>query len=95
MPVRMPPVLYRDILGQNGLVVVILEHIDYLLRMQGQRSPFGWAAHSISQVAEPVSQVKGDRRKLRGINKAVERTVLEILETGRSSLHEQLLAGGS
>ncbi len=95
MPMRMPPALYRDILGENDLVVVILEQIDYLLRMQGERSPFGWAAYSISQVAEPLSEMKGDLRKLKGVNETVERMVLEILETGKSSLHEQLLAGGS
>jgi DNA repair photolyase len=95
MPMRMPPALYRDILGENDLVVVILEQIDYLLRMRGERSPFGWAAYSISQVAEPLSDLKGDLRKLKGVNEAAERVVLEILGTGRSSLHEQLLAGSS
>jgi DNA polymerase/3'-5' exonuclease PolX len=91
----MPPALYRGILAENDLVVVILEHIDYLLRMQGERSPFGWAAYSISQVAEPLSEMKGDLRKLKGVNETAERMVLEILETGKSSLHEQMLAGGS
>ena len=94
MPIRMPPALYQDILGENDLVVVILEHIDYLLRMQGQRSPFGRAAYSISQVAEPLSELKGKLRELNGVGETAERIVLEILETGKSSYHEQLLAGG-
>ena len=94
MPIRMPPALYQDILAGNDLVVVILEHIDYLLRMQGERSPFGRAAYSISQVAEPLSELKGDLRKLEGVGERVERMVLEILETGKSSYHERLLAGG-
>lgn len=93
MPVRMPPALYQDILGGNDLVVVILEHIDYLLRVQGKRSPFGNAAYSISKVAEPLSEMKGELRKLKGVNEMVECVVLEILAAGRSSLHEQLLAG--
>jgi len=94
MPIRMPPALYQDILGENDLVVVILEHIDYLLRMQGERSPFGRAAYSISQVAEPLSELKGKLRELNGVGETAERIVLEILETGKSSYHQQLLAGG-
>lgn len=95
MPIRMPPALYQDILGENDLVVVILEHIDYLLRMEGERSPFGRAAYSISQVAEPLSELKGKLRELEGVGDKTERIVLEILETGKSSYHEQLLAGRS
>ena len=93
MPIRMPPALYQGILGENDLVVVILEHIDYLLRMEGQRSPFGRAAYSISQVAEPLSELKGKLREVKGVGEETERIVLEILETGKSSYHEQLLAG--
>ena len=93
MPIRMPPALYQGILGENDLVVVILEHIDYLLRMEGQRSPFGRAAYSISQVAEPLSELKGKLREVKGVGEETERIVLEILETGKSSYHEQLLTG--
>jgi DNA polymerase/3'-5' exonuclease PolX len=89
----MPPALYQGILGENDLVVVMLEHIDYLLRMEGQRSPFGRAAYSISQVAEPLSELKGKLREVKGVGEETERIVLEILETGKSSYHEQLLAG--
>jgi DNA repair photolyase len=91
MPIRMPPALYRDVLGGNDLVIVILEHIDYLLRIEGERSPFGQAAHSISQVAGPLSELKGDLRKLEGVGETAERVVLEVLETGKSSYHQQLL----
>ena len=95
MPIRMPPALYQGILGENDLVVVILEHIDYLFRMEGQRSPFGRAAYSISQVAEPLSELKGKLWEVKGVGEETERIVLEILETGKSSYHEQLLAGRS
>jgi DNA repair photolyase len=92
MPIRMPPALYQDILGENDLVVVILEHMDCLLKMQGERSPFGRAAYSISQVAGPLSELKGRLQELNGIGETTERVVLEILETGKSSYYEQLLA---
>jgi DNA repair photolyase len=95
MPLRMPPALYSDILGENDLVVVILEHIDYLLRLRGERSALGRAAYSISQAAEPLSSMKERLRDLPGVSEGTQRLVLEILETGRSSYHEQLLADAS
>jgi DNA repair photolyase len=90
---RIPLALYKDILRENDLVVVILEHIDYLLRLEGRTSPFGYAAYSISQLKEPLSTMKGELRKLKGIGKTTEGIILEILETGSSSYYEKLLTG--
>lgn len=45
MPTRMPPALYSDIVSENDLVIVILEHIDYLLKEEGKKSPYGFAAY--------------------------------------------------
>jgi DNA repair photolyase len=93
MPKRMPLALYRDILEQNDLVVVILEHIDYLLKLEGKPSSFGYAAYSISQLKEPLSTMKGELQKIKGVSKAVEPVILEILETGSSPYYEKLLLG--
>ncbi|MBM3156287.1 MAG: radical SAM protein [Chloroflexi bacterium] len=93
MPKRIPPSLYRDILEQNDLAVVMLEHIDYLLKLEGKPSSFGYAAYSISQLKEPLSSMKGDLRKIKGVNQAIEAVILEILETGGSSYYEKLLLG--
>jgi len=91
MPGRMPPVLYRDILEQDDLVVVMLEHIDYLLKLEGKPSSFGYAAYSLSQLKEPLSAVRGDLQKIRGVNRIIEHVILEILETGGSSYYDKLL----
>jgi DNA repair photolyase len=93
IPQRVPPALYRDILSENDLVVVILEHLDYLLKMEGEKSPFGYAAYSISQQSEPLSMMKGELHRIKGVGKTVEDIVLEILGTGSSSYYEQLLTG--
>jgi DNA repair photolyase len=93
MPKRMPPALYRDILERNDLVVVILEHIDYLLKLEGKPSSFGYAAYSISQLKEPLSTMKGELQRIKGVNRTMEPVILEILETGRSSYCEKLLMG--
>jgi DNA repair photolyase len=91
MPKRMPLALYRDILERNDLVVVILEHIDYLLKLEGKPSSFGYAAYSISQLKEPLSTMKGSLQKIKGVNRIIEPVILEILATGTSSYYEELL----
>lgn len=91
MPKRIPPVFFKDIIEENDRVVVILEHIDYLLKSRGEKPPYGYAAYSISQVKEPLSTIKGELLKLKGVGKVTERIVLEILETGDSSYYKKLL----
>jgi len=93
IPRRIPPRLYKDILSENDLVVVILEQIDYLLKLEGRKSPFGYAAYSISKIKEPLASMKGSLRKLGGVGRVTEDIILEILETGSSSYHTRLLVG--
>ncbi len=93
IPVRIPPELYRDILSENDLVIVMLEHIDYLLKLKGKNSPYGYAAYSISQLKQPLSTMRNELQKLKGVGAAAESIILEILETGGSSYHEKLLTG--
>lgn len=93
IPKRIPPAFYRDMLSENDLVIVILEHIDYFLKLEGKTSPYGYAAYSISQLKEPLSTMKGELRKLRGVGGTTEAIILEILETGSSSYYEKLLKG--
>ncbi len=90
MPMRIPPSLYSEILDENDLVVVMLEHIDYLLRLKGATSPYGYAAYSISQVKEPLSTIKSKLKNLKGVGSATEKIILEILETGSSSYYRKL-----
>ena len=91
MPRRIPARLYEDILSKNDLVVVMLEQIDYLLKLEGRKSPFAYAAYSISKIKEPLAVIKGRLRELKGVGRATEDIILEILETGSSSYHTRLL----
>jgi len=90
---RISYALFKDILSENDLVIVILEHIDYLLKLEEKRSPYGYAAYSISKLKEPLSAMKGELRKLKGVGRTTEGIILEILETGNSSYYEKLLKG--
>lgn len=91
IPPRIPLALFKDILDENDLVIVLLEHIDYLLKLEGKKSPFGFAAYSISKLEEPLSTLKGKLRSLKGVGETTERVIVEILETGGSSYYERLM----
>ena len=71
----------------------MLEQLDYFLKMQRRSSPYGYAAYSISKLKEPLSTMKGDLQKLKGVGRTTERIILEILNTGTSSYYEKLLTG--
>ena len=59
----------------------------------GKKSPYGYAAYSISQLEEPLSKMRWDLQKLKGVGKATEGIIKEILDTGSSSYLERLLVG--
>jgi DNA repair photolyase len=93
MPQRIPPRFFRRILAENDYVVVLLEHMDYVLKSLGRMSAFGYAAYSISQVAQPLSSMRSEIGKIKGVGKMVEKVVREILETGMAQDYERLLGG--
>jgi hypothetical protein len=93
IPRRIPPNLFKDILSENDLVIVILEHLDYLLRLEGKKSPYRWAANSISKLTEPLSRMESNLRQLNCVGPITEKIILEILKTGSSSYYEKLLTG--
>jgi DNA repair photolyase len=93
IPKRIPSELFKDILSENDLVIVILEHLDYLLKLEGKKSPFGYAAYSLSQVQEPLSTMLNKLDTIKGVGKTTENIIREILNTGSSTFYEQLLKG--
>jgi len=93
IPTRIPSTLFDDILSENDLVIVILDQLDYLARQAGRRSPYGYAAYSISQIKEPIRKLRGKLQTLKGVGRVTERIILEILDTGTSSYYMKLLYG--
>jgi DNA repair photolyase len=92
LPKRIPPSLYRDILCENELVIVMLEHLDYFLRLEGKRSSFGYAAYEISKLERLLSTMKGELKQIRGVGEKTEEIILGILETKNSSYYNSLNA---
>jgi DNA repair photolyase len=87
---RMPPSLYRDLLCENDLVVVMLEQMDYFLRLEGKRSSFSYAAYAISKLNAPLSTMKSKLREISGVGEKTEQIILEILETKGSAYYDSL-----
>jgi DNA repair photolyase len=88
---RIPQHIYEGFIDETDKVIVILEHIDYLLKLQGKKSPYGFAAYSISKLPEPISNFKNKLRSIRGVGTTTERIILEILDTGSCRYYEKLM----
>lgn len=93
LPVRIPADFFRDLLSEDDLVIVILEHIDYLLKLRGKVSSHGYAAYSISKLPGSVSDPKTKPGVIPGIPKSIQAVIAEILETGTCRLYEDLIRG--
>jgi len=91
IPARIPSYLYKDLLDENDLVAVMLDQIDYMLKMRGQKSPHGYASYVISKLNQPLSDLKTKLGTIRGIGKTSESIILEILETGNCAYYHKLL----
>ena len=90
IPIRMPLHLFSDILEENDRVEVVLGHIDYLCKIQGRSSPFGYAAYSISQLKQPLSSMRGQLQRIKGVGQTTERIIVEILDAGKSTYLEKI-----
>jgi DNA repair photolyase len=90
IPIRIPFKLFEGLLDENDHVIILLEHIDYHLRMKNRASPYGFAAYSISKVKKPLSKMEGSLSSIKGVGHTTEKVIREILETGKSKLYEQV-----
>ncbi len=93
MPSRIPAHLYNDILNEDDRVIVILEQLDYLAKLEGRRSPYGYAAYSLSRQHKPLREMRERLQGIKGIGRVTERIIQEIIDTGTSQYYEKLLFG--
>jgi DNA repair photolyase len=91
VPVRIPPSLYNDVIDTGDKVAVTLDNMDYLLRMRGEKSAYGYAAYLFSQLPPEAWQDNEKSPNLGKIAPAAQAVIREILATGRSPYYEKLL----
>ncbi len=89
---RIPATLFNDILDENDRVMVILDQLDYLIRLKGSKSPYGYAAYSISKLKTPISNMR-NLTQIKGVGKTTEMVIREILQSGTCAQYEKLLRG--
>lgn len=91
MPIRIPISLYNDILDINDLAVVMLEHIDYLVKRQGKDTPYSYSAYQISKLEKPLYIMKDDLKSIKGVGEVTEKLLKEIIETRNCKYLNMLL----
>lgn len=92
IPLRIPFYSFDRQFTLNEKVIIILEHIDYLLKLKNQRSLYGFAAYNLSKLKEPIEQHQFFLQSVKGIGKVTEKIIQEIIRTGRSNYYNQLLS---
>jgi DNA repair photolyase len=88
MPMRIPARLFKDWIEPDDYILCLLEYIDYLLSLRGQKSGLGYAAYRLSQLNRPLPDLSAEA--IPGVNALARRIVKEILLTGGSDLYERL-----
>lgn len=86
IPKRIPPHIYRNIISKTDLVIVTLQHLDYILKFRNAKNPYGYAAYKISELPNPIETYS--KRELNGINgigTVTGRIIEEIVRTGKYS----------
>jgi len=82
---------YSDLLDDRDRAVVILEQMDYLFRLRGERSAYGYAARTVARLQEPLEELLQPGNQLRGISAKASTLIREIVTTGTAKEYEQLL----
>ena len=92
IPKRIPPTIYKDIVTQNDLVIVILEQLDYLTKLKSKKSPYGYAAYSLSKITIPINNLSPEELlNIQGIGPVTLKIIQEIIRTGKCSYYESLI----
>ncbi len=86
IPKRIPPHIYRKIITKTDLVIVTLQHLDYILKFKNAKNPYSYAAYKISELPKPIETYsKSELSRINGIGTVTGRIIEEIVRTGKYS----------
>ena len=91
IPLRIPFTGFDRQFTLNEKVIIILEQIDYLVKLKNQKSPYGFAAYNLSKLKEPIEQHQFFLQSIKGIGKVTEKIIQEIIRTGSSEYYRKLM----
>lgn len=93
VPKRMPAKIFQPFVSLSELVILILEQLDYLVRLKGDKSSYNYAAYSLSKINKPIEILSYDELiKINGIGPVTARMIREIVETKRCGYYERMLS---
>lgn len=90
IPSRIPVRLYNNVIDSDDLIIVILEHIDYILKNRRQKSNFGKTAWQISNSGLSVNEYLKNNM-LGNVDKQIIEVIEDINQNGISNYYEYLL----
>ncbi len=91
IPKRIPIQHWKPVTDESDRVVIILEQLDYLLKLKRETSPYGYGAYSLSQLKQPIREYQGSFTRLKGIGPVTERLIREILNTGSCKYYDKMM----
>lgn len=91
IPKRIPSWIFKDQVDLTDLVIVILEQMDNILKMKGEKSFYGLAANSIIKTGKNIEELKTNLKSLSGIGPVTEKLINEVIEKGTLKHYENLL----
>ncbi|MBN2571303.1 MAG: radical SAM protein [Ignavibacteriales bacterium] len=90
MKIRIPIEIIDGYIDENDKVIFILDCIDYYTKIRNKKSPFGYAAYSLSKINEPLSSIRKNIDKINGVGALTKKIICEIIDTGKSTYLEKL-----
>jgi DNA repair photolyase len=94
LPLRMPVALWGDLVDETEKVIIILEQLDYLARLETGRSDFGRAARTIANSNRPIHDLLNAPSLIEKLGPFIQELVREIVTTGTSRYYRKLLCDG-
>ena len=92
IPKRIPPHIYTGQISRKDLILIILEHLDYLLKFENQKSSYGYAAYALSKIKEPIENLsQKELLEINGVGQSAVNIIKEIIDTGKCSYYDSLI----
>ncbi len=91
IPIRLPIDFVSKFIPLKDQVIATLEQIDYLRKMRGQKSSFGYTAYNLSKIKEDIYQIRYCLQSIKGIGPVTERIIKDIINNGKSLYYDNLL----
>lgn len=91
IPPRIPAKFFAGIISRTDQIVVMLEHLDYMLKPEWKKNPYGFAAYAISQLPEPIEAYQNKLTEISGVGEKTAKFIHEILETGTAAYYDKLI----